>query len=89
MFPRKKFPEYYASQFGAVEIDYTFYRMPTAKTLDSWKASTGEAFRFALKASRRNTHFERLRVPSEGLDYGLDLLEGRQETRVAELFGDS
>ncbi len=71
---QKKFLEYYASQFGAVEIDYTFYRMPTAKTLDSWKASTGEAFRFALKASRRITHFERLRVPSEALDYLLDTL---------------
>ena len=85
----KKFLEYYASQLGAVEIDYTSYRMPTSKTLDSWKASTGEAFRFALKASRRITHYERLRVPAAALDYGRDLLEGRQETRVAELFGDS
>ena len=76
---QKKFLEYYASQFGAVEIDYTFYRMPTAKTLDSWKASTGEAFRFALKASRRITHFERLRVPSEALDYLMDTLPNLED----------
>lgn len=72
--PQKKFLEYYASQFGAVEIDYTFYRMPTIKTLASWKDSTGEGFRFALKASRKITHFERLRVPSEALEYLLDTL---------------
>ena len=72
--PQRLFLEYYASQFRAVEIDYTFYRMPTAKTLDNWKALTPDGFRFALKASRKITHWERLRVPSEALDYLLDIL---------------
>ena len=72
--PQKKFLEYYASQLSAVEIDYTFYRMPTVKVLDNWKAATPPDFRFALKASRKITHWERLRVPSEALDYLLETL---------------
>lgn len=72
--PQRRFLEYYASKFSAVEIDYTFYRMPNRKTLDGWREATPPTFRFALKASRRITHFERLRVPSEALDYLLDVL---------------
>jgi uncharacterized protein YecE (DUF72 family) len=64
-----RFLEYYSSRLRAVEIDYTFYRMPTRKTLEAWSAATGDDFRFALKASRKITHFERLRVPSDALDY--------------------
>ncbi len=79
--PQRLFLEYYASRFRAVEIDYTFYRMPTAKTLDNWKALTPPGFRFALKASRKITHWERLRVPSEALDYLLDTLP-RLEDRL-------
>lgn len=64
-----KFLSYYASRLNSVEIDYTFYRMPNPKTLDSWKAATHDDFRFAIKASQRITHRERLRVPSGSLDY--------------------
>lgn len=82
--PQKRFLEYYASRFPAVEIDYTFYRMPTPRTLDAWMAATPARFRFALKASRKITHFERLRVPSEPLDYLQDVL-GRIESRLGML----
>ena len=82
--PQKKFQEYYASQLSAVEIDYTFYRMPTVKTLENWKAATPPDFRFALKASRRIAHWERLRVPSEALDYLLETLP-RLEDRLGIL----
>jgi uncharacterized protein YecE (DUF72 family) len=52
---------YYAERFGAVEINATFYRMPTAKTLAGWAAQTPERFVVALKAPQRITHFARLR----------------------------
>jgi uncharacterized protein YecE (DUF72 family) len=48
--------------------------MPTRTTLEAWAGATGEGFRFALKASRKITHFERLRVPSDALDYFQDVL---------------
>jgi uncharacterized protein YecE (DUF72 family) len=69
----KNFLSFYAAQFGAVEIDYTFYRMPTPKTLDAWSGSTPESFRFAIKASQKITHRERLAVPSEALSYLIDV----------------
>jgi len=51
---------YYASRFPSVEINYTFRRFPTQKTLETWKAETPEAFRFTLKANQRITHWKRL-----------------------------
>lgn len=67
--PQSRFLQYYASQFRSVEIDSTFYRMPNQATLDRWREASHPGFRFALKASRRITHWERLRLPSGALDY--------------------
>jgi uncharacterized protein YecE (DUF72 family) len=72
--PESRFLAYYASRFNGVEIDSTFYRLPTEKTLDNWRDSTPEGFRFAIKASQKITHRERLRVPSEALTYLLGAL---------------
>src|SRR5215831_10736370 len=73
---QKQFLQYYASKLNSVEIDYTFYRMPTAKTIEGWKDATPAEFRFALKASQRITHQERLKVPSDALDYLLGIVPG-------------
>lgn len=67
----KQFLQFYATQFNAVEIDSTFYRMPSEKTIQNWADATGEGFRFAIKASQQITHRERLKTPSEALDYFL------------------
>jgi uncharacterized protein YecE (DUF72 family) len=72
----KQFLQYYSSRLNSVEIDYTFYRMPTAKTLEGWKAATPENFRFTLKASQQITHRQRLKVPSDALDYWLSVVPG-------------
>ena len=70
----KAFLRYYATRFNSVEINSTFYRMPSAKTLEAWMSATGEDFRFTLKAPRRITHQERLRAPSEALTHLLDVV---------------
>jgi uncharacterized protein YecE (DUF72 family) len=72
--PRKSFLSYYASKLSAVEVDATFYRMPRPATLDSWRDTTRESFRFALKAPRKITHREQLAVPSDALEYWTSLL---------------
>ena len=51
---------YYAERFPTVEINYTFYRMPTEKLLAGWAAGTPEGFTFTLKAPRRITHDSKL-----------------------------
>jgi uncharacterized protein YecE (DUF72 family) len=53
---------YYASRFPTVEINYTFYRMPTPKLVAGWRAQVGPQFRFTLKAPKRITHDKRLRA---------------------------
>ncbi len=56
---------FYAGQLSACEINNTFYRMPRASVLEAWAAQTPDTFRFVLKASRRITHFKRLKVEKE------------------------
>jgi uncharacterized protein YecE (DUF72 family) len=72
----KQFLHYYSSRLNSVEIDYTFYRMPSAKTIEGWKSATPENFRFTLKASQQITHRQRLKVPSDALDYWLSVVPG-------------
>lgn len=51
---------YYATRFPSVEINHTFRRFPTERTLETWRAQTPEGFRFSLKANQRITHVRRL-----------------------------
>jgi uncharacterized protein YecE (DUF72 family) len=59
--PAAKMLAFYAGRFPTVEINYTFYRMPTPKLVAGWVAQVPGAFRFTLKAPRRITHDRRLR----------------------------
>ena len=51
---------YYAARFPTVEINYTFYRMPSVKLLDGWMKQVTASFKFTLKAPRRITHDAKL-----------------------------
>ena len=53
---------FYAERLPTVEINNTFYRMPTTAMLEDWARSTPERFRFAIKAPRRITHMARLKA---------------------------
>jgi uncharacterized protein YecE (DUF72 family) len=59
-FATDKMLAFYAEHFPTVEINYTFYRMPTEKLLAGWAAGTPPHFTFTLKAPRRITHDSRL-----------------------------
>jgi uncharacterized protein YecE (DUF72 family) len=59
-FSTDKMLAYYAERFPTVEINYTFYRMPTEKLLAGWAAGTPDGFMFTLKAPRRITHDTKL-----------------------------
>ncbi len=52
---------FYAGQFKTVEINHSFYRMPTENLLLQWAKSVPEGFKFALKANQQITHIKRLR----------------------------
>jgi uncharacterized protein YecE (DUF72 family) len=59
-FSTDKMLAYYAERFPTVEINYTFYRMPTEKLLAGWASGTPDLFTFTLKAPRRITHDAKL-----------------------------
>ena len=63
---------YYAGRFPTVEINYTFYRMPTPALVQGWAAQVPPAFRFTLKAPRRITHDKRLRGVADALSAFLE-----------------
>ncbi|MDQ6705922.1 MAG: DUF72 domain-containing protein [Acidobacteriota bacterium] len=63
--PSKKFLEYYASRLNAVEVNYTFRRLPSAKTLENWANATKPDFIFAPKAHMRLTHILKLQNAAE------------------------
>ena len=59
--PASKMLPYYAERFPTVEINYTFYRMPTEAIVQGWHRATPERFALTLKAPKRITHDARLR----------------------------
>jgi len=59
--PAAKMLPFYAARFPTVEINYTFYRMPTEKLVAGWAAQTPSPFKLTLKAPRRITHDSRLK----------------------------
>jgi uncharacterized protein YecE (DUF72 family) len=71
--------DYYSSQLSSVEINYTFRRFPTEKTLTMWRGRAREGFQFTLKANQRITHFKRLSDTDEDV---------RDFLRIAATLGD-
>jgi uncharacterized protein YecE (DUF72 family) len=71
--PAKRFLPFYAERFPSVEINATFYRMPTEKVLASWMDETPDGFKLTLKASQRITHVKRLKEADEEVSYFLNV----------------
>ena len=67
--PNEEMLSFYAGQLGTVEINNTFYRMPSERVLAQWAQSVPDSFRFVLKASRRITHMHRLKSVDDPLSY--------------------
>lgn len=62
---------FYASRFLTVEVNNSFYRIPSERVLAGWAEQVPEGFRFVLKASRRVTHNNRLKDEDGSLAYFL------------------
>ena len=69
--PRTWFPRY-AEQFDTVEINATFYRLPTASTVEGWAAQAPLGFCYAVKVGQYGTHRRKLRDPETWLANHLD-----------------
>ncbi len=70
--PAAQMLEYYAQRLSTVEVNYTFYRMPNAKTVVGWDQATPAGFTFVLKAPQRITHMARLKDVDDPLRYFIE-----------------
>jgi len=65
----------YAEVFDTVEVNSTFYRLPTAASVERWAEQTPADFAFAVKASRYLTHIRRLRDLADGVELLFERIE--------------
>jgi uncharacterized protein YecE (DUF72 family) len=66
--PARRWLGSYAERFDTVEVNATFYRLPTRETVARWVEQTPADFVFAVKASRYLTHVRRLASMAEGYE---------------------
>jgi uncharacterized protein YecE (DUF72 family) len=72
---------FYAQHFAAVEINGSFYRLPTADTVKAWTKQVPEQFQFVLKSPQTITHFKRLKEPKTTLKPFLQIAAHLKERR--------
>jgi uncharacterized protein YecE (DUF72 family) len=77
---------FYGQRLPAVEIDNTFYRVPKKTVLEGWAQQVPEEFRFTLKASRRITHFARLKDTGEPMSFLMENVRSLRHRLGAVLF---
>jgi uncharacterized protein YecE (DUF72 family) len=64
---------YYAQKLATVEINNTFYRMPSRTVLAQWSTQVPEAFTFVLKAPQRITHQKKLKDVADTVHAFVDI----------------
>jgi uncharacterized protein YecE (DUF72 family) len=64
--PQRAWLAFYAEHFDTVEINNTFYRLPSRSAVDGWVEQSPEGFCFAVKMSRYITHIKRLTMLGQG-----------------------
>ena len=58
---QNKWLSFYIQHFNTVELNVTFYRLPSKKTFEGWYKKTPKDFKFVIKGSRYITHIKRLK----------------------------
>lgn len=84
--PNKNMLAYYSERLPSVELNSTFYRLPTAAAVAGWRAAVPESFRFAVKAPQRITHHAKLVGTETIVRAFVDLLAGFEVTLGPVLF---
>jgi uncharacterized protein YecE (DUF72 family) len=64
---QRRWLERYVRFFDTVEVNATFYRLPAAETVETWRDTAPPRFTFAVKGSRYLTHLKRLLDTGEGI----------------------
>jgi uncharacterized protein YecE (DUF72 family) len=72
---KDNFLSFYADRFQTVEINNSFYQLPTKGTLEKWRDGVQSGFVFAVKASRYITHMKKLKDPERTLSPFLEVIQ--------------
>lgn len=64
---KAKWLEFYAGNFDTVELNNSFYKLPSENAFANWRDSTPAHFAFAVKVSRFITHIKRLKDTGEAV----------------------
>ena len=78
--PARLWLEHYARHFDTVEVNNTFYRLPSRASVANWQQTVPPGFLFTIKASRYLTHVKRLQDLGPGLERFYERLEPLLET---------
>ena len=70
--PQSKWLEFYTGYFSTVELNNSFYRLPSEQAFSNWRATSPEGFRYAVKVSRFITHIKRLKDVAEPIETFLE-----------------
>jgi uncharacterized protein YecE (DUF72 family) len=73
--PARRWLQHYATLFDTVEVNATFYRLPSRDAVANWAAETPPEFVFAIKASRYLTHIKRLTNLGQGVERFYERIE--------------
>jgi len=73
--PSSEFLTFYTQHFLTVEINNTFYRLPSRETVEGWRKKTPKHFLFACKASRFMTHMKKLKDPEQSIQKFFDAMQ--------------
>jgi uncharacterized protein YecE (DUF72 family) len=73
--PPRRWLEHYATLFDTVEVNNTFYRLPSRAAVGAWVEQTPPDFLFAVKASRFLTHMKRLTDMGRGVERFYERIE--------------
>jgi len=74
------FLSHYARHFNCIELNATFYRMPTVAQTAGWKSKVGDNFQFCPKFTDQITHIRRLKDVQELVDRFLEGISGFKES---------
>ncbi len=78
--PKTEWFGYYSERFSTVEINNTFYNLPSASTFEKWYKAAPSGFCYALKFSRYGTHMKKLKDPQDTIDNFLSAAAPLRET---------
>ncbi len=74
------FLDEYAKQFNSIELNASFYNVPTVKAVESWKQKVAEnarpGFKFVPKFPRSITHFKKLKGAEKPTELFIKNIEG-------------